>query len=112
MIAHRLDTWAEAAALVLRRIAEDAADPVNAHRFSAEDATTRRGLVRGWDARAGLPLRIYTGGAAICLRVPALTGWLHALTGLDPQRGASAVLAVARRIDPAAARYLPAEADE
>jgi hypothetical protein len=70
MRAHRLDTWAEAAELVLGRIAANPADPINARRFVPKDIPRPRRFITGWDPRAGHAIRFHP-DTTLCLRLPS-----------------------------------------
>lgn len=107
MRARRLDTWAEAAELVIGRIAADPADPVNARKFAQRDMPRPRRFITGWDHRAGHAIRFHP-DTTLCLRLPVeVVAHLRALTGLEATPAAATILAAAPRLDPSARRYLP-----
>ena len=105
MHAHGRDTWAEAARIVLDRIAADPANPVNRHGFTAADLppTPRP---HGRDHWALLSVF----ASSICLYLPrALVSHVARLTrgnGWTSAQAIAAVLEVARRLDDGAA-YRP-----
>lgn len=107
MLAHRRDTWAEAAEIVLAAIAADPADPVNAWAFTAADvpaaprwlaAGGRRGP-RGFRADTSILVRLDPDLARELAR--------RVLLGLTASKAVAAVLAVARRLDADGRGYMP-----
>jgi hypothetical protein len=108
MLAHRRDTWAEAAEIVLARIASDPADPVAAWAFTAPDVPP----APRWAGRGakGNPFQFAISTSLCVWLAPDLARYFVRLTGLGltPSGSAATVLAVARRLDPDGTRYLPA----
>ena len=110
MLAHARDTWGEAGEIVLAAIAAAPGDPVNTWTFTVADVPRPPRFIGGWDIRAGRAIR-FRPDASINVNVaPEVARHIARLTrslGVTPSKAAGAILAIARRLDPDAARYLP-----
>lgn len=110
MLAHARDTWGEAGEIVLAAIAANPGDPVNDWTFTPADVPRPPAFIGGWDAWAGRAIR-FRPDTSISISVPPeIARHVARLTrslGLAPSAAAGAVLTVARRLNPDAARYLP-----
>lgn len=109
MLAHRRDTWAEAAEIVLAAIEANPEDPVRTWEFVASDVPSSPRRILGWSWMTESPCHLRLQTSVLLRLTPEQAHLLKQRAGghLGLSRSASAVLAVAHRLDPGD-RYFPA----